>query len=141
MKRPWQIWTIFALGLAVVLLSNTALMDLDALANDVIRMLAGADVKPRTFEQTVNVAPEVMQRYAGRYELAPTFIFTVSVQDKKLMVGVTNQPTFQVFPRSETEWFYKVVDATLTFKMDGDGNCKELELFQNGVRQTAKRIR
>jgi hypothetical protein len=43
--------------------------------------------------------------------------------------------------RSETEWFYKVVEATLTFKVGDDGQCRELELFQNGVRQTAKRVK
>ena len=76
----------------------------------------------------------------GRYELAPSFVFTVSVQGGKLMVGVTNQPTVQVYARSETEWFYKIVDATLTFKLDDNGKCQALELFQNGARQTAKRI-
>jgi CubicO group peptidase (beta-lactamase class C family) len=125
---------------AVVLLANTSNMELDALAGDVIRMLAGADVEPRKFEESIQVAPKVMQRYVGRYELAPTFVFSVSIQAGKLMVGVTNQPTVQVYPRSETEWFYKIVDATLTFKMNKAGKCQALELFQNGVRQMAKRI-
>ncbi len=126
---------------AVVVLTNTASMETDALASDLMNLLAGQDVKPRQFEATVKVAPKVMERYVGRFELAPTFIFTVSVKEGKLMVGVTNQPTFQVFPRSDTEWFYKVVDATLTFKVDDDGQCNELELFQNGIRQTARRMK
>lgn len=126
-------------GLAVVVLANTAYLELDALAQDLMRMLGGADVKPRQFEASVEVAPKVMQRYAGQYALAPTFILTVSVEDNKLMVGATGQPTFQVYPRSETEWFYKVVPATLTFKVDENGKCNAVELFQNGIRQTAKR--
>lgn len=88
----------------------------------------------------VEVPKAVMKRYEGKYELAPDFVFSVNVQGENLMVGVTNQPTLQVFPRSNTEWFYKVVDATLTFKMDDKDQCKALELFQNGVRQTAKKI-
>ena len=130
------------LKLALVVLTNTASMETDTLASDLIRMLAGEEeeVKPRQFEAKVKVPPEVRERYVGRYQLAPNFIFTVAVKDEKLMVGVTNQPTFQVFPRSETEWFYKVVDATLTFKVDDQGKCNELELFQNGIRQKAKRI-
>ncbi len=56
------------------------------------------------------------------------------------MVGVTNQPTLQVFPKSDTKWFYKVVDAELTFKANEQGVYDTLELFQNGVRQSAKRL-
>jgi hypothetical protein len=106
-------------------------------------MLAGATVEPRTFEKPVeaDIAPEIMQRYVGKYQLVPGFVLTVSVDGGKLMVGATGQPTSRVFAKSETEWFYKVVDATLTFKIDSAGNCNALELFQNGVRQRAKRIR
>jgi hypothetical protein len=57
------------------------------------------------------------------------------------MVGITKQPTLQVFARSETEWFYKVVDATLKFQLDDGGKCTSLQLLQNGATQTAKRIK
>ncbi len=46
----------------------------------------------------------------------------------------------RIYPRSETEWFYRVVEATLTFKVNKNGQCSELELFQNGARRAAKRI-
>jgi hypothetical protein len=115
-------------------------MDVDQLAGQIIQMLAGANVTPRQFDSTVQVAPEMMKRLEGRYQLAPNFIFTVSVQDGKLMVGVTNQPTLQVYPKSDTEWFYKVVDATLKFKANDQGVFDTLELFQNGIRQAARRL-
>jgi hypothetical protein len=81
-----------------------------------------------------------MQRYVGKYQIAPGAVFTVSVNGDQLLVGLTGQPTFRVYPRSDTEWFYKVVEATLTFEVDAAGCCNSLELFQNGVRQKAKRI-
>ncbi len=127
--------------LAVIILANSATMEIDQLAGQIFQMLAGVKVVPRKFDETVQVAPKMMKRLEGRYQLVPNFVFTVKVEDNKLMVGVTNQPTLQVFPRSETEWFYKVVDATLTFKENKDGVFDSLELFQNGVRQTAKRVK
>ncbi len=129
-----------SLETGVVLLTNTATMEVDRLAEDIIRMCAGAPVEPRIFEKPVPVAKEIMQRYVGKYELVPGFVLTVSVEDEKLMVGATGQPTVQVFARSDSEWFYKVVQATLTFEVDEEGNCQSVELFQNGVRQKAKRI-
>ena len=125
---------------AVVVLTNTATMEVDRLGEDLIRLLAGARVQPRVFEKTVDVPVAKMKRCEGRYQLVPGFVFDVNVVNDRLMVQLSGQPTFQVFPKSETEWFYKVVKATITFKTEDAGKFTELELFQNGVRQTAKRI-
>jgi CubicO group peptidase (beta-lactamase class C family) len=126
----------------VVVLANTSTGEVDTLAQDIIRMLMGMTVEPRAFEKPaeIDVAPETMQRYVGKYQLVPGFVLSVSLDGERLMVGATGQSTFQVFPRSETEWFYKVVEAALTFHVDADGNCDSVVLFQNGVRQTAKRM-
>lgn len=128
------------LKIAAVVLTNTATMEVDALAQDLVVACAGQNVKPREFEKAPEVSAEVLKRYVGKYRLAPGAEFTVSTKGGKLMVGLTGQPTFQVYPSSETEWFYKVVEATLTFQVNGEGECTAVELFQNGVRQTAKRI-
>lgn len=128
------------LDIAVVVLANTATGEVDTLAEQLTRMLAGANEAPREFEKLIAVSPEKMQRYAGKYQLAPGVAFTVSVQGDQLLVGLTGQPTFRVYPRNDTEWFYKVVEATLTFEVDESGQCDTLELFQNGLRQKAKRI-
>jgi hypothetical protein len=130
------------LGVGVVVLSNTASFEVDVLTEALIRMLAGADVPPREFVQreTVDVPMEVMERYVGRYQLMPGVVFTVTIESGNLMVGLTGQPSFRVFPRSETEWFYKVVEAEITFEVDEEGTCTALEIFQNGVRRPAKRV-
>ncbi|MCA9147806.1 MAG: serine hydrolase [Planctomycetales bacterium] len=129
-----------SLNAAVVVLTNTATGEIDKLAEDILRMQAGIPVEPRRFDKAVSVEREIMLKYVGKYQLTPDFIFTVTESDGRLMVGVTGQPTFEVFARSDTEWFYKVVDATLTFQMNDAGKCTAVELFQNGVRQTASRV-
>lgn len=128
------------LKVAVVVLTNTGTMEVDVLAQDLVVALAGQDVKPREFEKGSDVPDEVLKRYAGKYRLAPGADFTVSAKGGKLLVSLTGQPTFEVFPRSETEWYYKVVEATLTFQVNGQGKCTAVELFQNGQRLTAKRV-
>ena len=128
------------LDCAVVFLTNTATGKVDQLAESLIRYVAGAEVQPRVFEKSTEVSSKVMKQYEGRYQLAPGFIFTVKVVKDRLMVGLTGQPTFQVFPKSETKWFYQVAKAEITFKKNANGKVNELELFQNGVRHTAKRI-
>lgn len=125
---------------AVVVLANTATMELDVLAEQLVRMLAGMPERPRKFEQTVEVSPDQMQRLVGRYQLAPGFILTAKIEGQKLMVGATDQPFFQVFPQSNTQWNYRVVDASLTFELDDEGPAKAVVLHQHGLDRRAVRL-
>jgi serine-type D-Ala-D-Ala carboxypeptidase/endopeptidase len=125
--------------LAVVLMTNTATEEVDLLASDIFRMISGAKVAPRKFEKAVEVPAKALQKFVGTYELAPGAVFTVKAVDGKLMIALTGQPSYQVFPHSETIWYYKVVDATILFNVDKKGKCNSLVLSQNGIKQTAKR--
>jgi hypothetical protein len=57
------------------------------------------------------------------------------------MVSITNQPTQEVFPDSPTRWSYHGVDATLEFNLKKTGPATSLVLHQNGMEQTARRIK
>ena len=53
--------------------------------------------------------------------------------------NLTGQQNFEVFPESENDFFYKVVDAQLTFHKDKAGKVNYLILHQNGADQKATR--
>ena len=55
------------------------------------------------------------------------------------MTQLTDQPKFEVFPESETVFFLKVVDATITFVKDDKGKVTHLVIHQGGrdTRETA----
>lgn len=108
----------------------------------------GANQKARKISDSVpgermvaKVDPKIYDAYAGKYELAPNVFFTVKRQGDQLMVQLTGQSFYEVFPTSETKFFYKVVDAQLTFVKDGSGEVKSLILHQNGLNQEAKRVK
>ena len=83
---------------------------------------------------------KVRGRLVGRYQLTPNFIFDVQDRDGRILVGITNQPTQEVYPDSPTRWSYRGVDATLEFKLPKTGPARSLVLHQNGAQQTAYRI-
>jgi serine-type D-Ala-D-Ala carboxypeptidase/endopeptidase len=124
---------------SVILLTNTATGEVDQLAADILKMISGSKVAPRKFDKAIAAPAKALEKFLGSYELAPGAVFTVEAMDGKLMIALTGQPSYQVFPRSETVWFYKVVEATITFNVDKNGKCNSLVLFQNGIKQTAKR--
>ncbi|HEX7184527.1 MAG TPA: DUF3471 domain-containing protein, partial [Thermoanaerobaculia bacterium] len=100
----------------------------------------GPDYQPPPPRKEVAVNPEILKSYAGRYELVPGVVFDVTVEGDKLMVQITGQPRVQVYPESETRFFYKVVEAQITFQRDSDGKVTGLVLHQGGRDQAAKKI-
>jgi D-alanyl-D-alanine-carboxypeptidase/D-alanyl-D-alanine-endopeptidase len=82
----------------------------------------------------------VLDGYIGHYEMTPTFVLAVTREGSQLYVQATNQPRAAVFPKSNTEFFYKVVDAQITFETDPQGHANTLILHQGGRDQKAKRI-
>lgn len=83
---------------------------------------------------------KVLDGYVGHYELTPAAVFTVTREGGQLYVRLTNQPQAAVYPRNNTEFFYKVVDAQITFETDPQGHANTLILHQGGRDQKAKRI-
>ena len=79
------------------------------------------------------MSAEILERYVGDYQLAPNFVITVTLEDAALFAQATGQPNIPIFPESETEFFYKVVDAQITFAMDDSGAVTQLILHQNGA--------
>ena len=88
----------------------------------------------------VEVSETILDTYLGSYELAPGFILTVTRDGSQLKAQATGQPVFDVFPKSETEFYLKVVTAQLTFNKNDNGEVESVTLFQGGRETTGKRM-
>jgi CubicO group peptidase (beta-lactamase class C family) len=86
------------------------------------------------------VSAEILEKYVGKYELAPTFSITVTRTDAQLFAQATGQDRFELFPESETKFYLKVVPAQVTFMKDEKGQVTQLVLHQNGRDVPGKRI-
>ena len=96
-------------------------------------------VVPPAYRTAVEVDPAIYDDYAGQYRLAENVVFTVTRDGDRLYVQLTGQPRFEVFPESETRFFYRVVDAQITFGRGDDGSVDHLVLHQNDMDQRAER--
>ena len=68
----------------------------------------------------------------GRYELSPGVVLTFSREGDRYFAQLSNQEKFEVFPSSPADFFYKAVDAQLTFTKDAQGKGSSLILHQHG---------
>ena len=91
----------------------------------------------RTFE-AIEIDPAVLDDYPGRYRLAPGLEFVVTRDGNGLQAKLGGQPAYPIYPHAEDRFFYKVVDAQLTFNRT-DGEVVSLTLHQNGMDQVAPR--
>jgi hypothetical protein len=88
----------------------------------------------------ITVDPKLFDGYVGQYQLGPNFILTITREGNQLFAQATGQPKAQIFPEGERDFFYKVVDAQITFETDAAGHATSLTLHQNGANMPAKRI-
>ncbi|WP_299547744.1 serine hydrolase [Seonamhaeicola sp.] len=98
----------------------------------------GADVSE--FEKEITITDTVLESYVGKYQLMPNFIITVTKVDKQMKAQATGQPQFDIFPKSENEFYLKVVKAQITFNKNEEGHIESLTLLQGGQKITGKRM-
>jgi D-alanyl-D-alanine-carboxypeptidase/D-alanyl-D-alanine-endopeptidase len=86
------------------------------------------------------VSAKVLDGYVGHYEMSPTVLLTVTREGEQLFVQITGQPRSAVYSKTDKDFFYKIVDAQISFQADAQGQTTGLVLHQNGRDQTAQRI-
>jgi CubicO group peptidase (beta-lactamase class C family) len=82
--------------------------------------------------QVAKVDPAIYQKYVGEYKLPIGLNLTVRTREGRIFTQATGQPEAEIFPKSETEYFLKVVDAQITFVLGENGEVTGLVLHQAG---------
>ena len=82
----------------------------------------------------IDIDPDTLDDYVGDYQLAPGAVFKIFRRENQLFAQLTGQSAFPVFPYEADKFFYKVVDARLTFVRRANGAIESLILDQGGER-------
>jgi len=90
---------------------------------------------PEQRHKEIAVPVGTLSKYPGTYEMRANVVLTVTLDGDRLMAQLTGQPKFQIFPESDTLFFYKIVDATLEFQKDGSGATTGVRLKQGPIDQ------
>lgn len=127
-------------GTAVVVLTNqsTSVDDLGLHLLDPDRALAPPP--PAESVSEIRLPTATMERYVGRYRLAPGFDIEVTLDEGGLHARATGQGRLRLAPVSPTRFRVVGVDAAVTFGSDADGNVDHLILHQGGRDQRAERM-
>lgn len=90
----------------------------------------------------IKLDAKALDQFIGDYALTPQFVITITKENDQLMAQATGQPKVPLFASAEREFFYKVVDAQITFEAaDTEGMASAAVLHQNGRDMPGKRIK
>ncbi len=111
-----------------------------AVTSKIAELFLDAEMAPPVIHQVdTTVTAETLARYVGRYDYGPA-VLIVTLEDGHLYAQLTGQGKAEIFPSSETEFFWKIVDASVAFQLDAEGRCIGAKHTQNGQTSDVKRL-
>jgi len=89
----------------------------------------------------VKVDVATYDAFVGKYDYGVgNAILTVSREGDRLFAQLTGQPKFEIFPKSSTEFFWKVVDAQIQFVKNDTGKTIKAIHHQGGQTLEAPKV-
>jgi hypothetical protein len=58
-----------------------------------------------------------------------------------LLISLDKPMQYEIFPMSETKFYYTVVNAQIEFMADENGEVTKLILYQDGKEMTGKKVK
>lgn len=100
-----------------------------------------AVVTPAKVRTEITVDPAKLDACVGVYQLAPGFNIEITKEGGALFAQATAQGKLPLFAESETDFFYKLVDAQISFVRDASGKVNQIVLHQNGANVPGMRVK
>ncbi|MFC1607394.1 DUF3471 domain-containing protein [Candidatus Latescibacterota bacterium] len=88
--------------------------------------------------KAIQLDPKMYNAYVGRYQITPDTELEITKDDGHLFARLTGQTKIEIYPESETKFFFTVIDAQITFKKDDNGKVTGLILHQGGDHHAKK---
>jgi CubicO group peptidase (beta-lactamase class C family) len=127
--------------LTVVVMSNVDGAPVSSMARDLAAIALGVRRATVREHKAVVADASLYDAYAGRYELAPDFVVTITNEGGRLMAQAPGRPKLELLPESEVEFFIKEYDAQVMFVWDGSGRVIRAVISLNGRETEAGKIK
>ena len=96
---------------------------------------------PKIAADAVKLTSEQLDAFVGQYQYGPGVVMTIKRDGDQLMAQLTGQPAFPIFPKSATEFEWRVVAAKLEFVKGKAGKVTKAMHHQNGTTIDAAKIK
>jgi len=90
--------------------------------------------------QEISVDTATLDRYVGKYRILSNDILTVTRDGSQLNARITGQTKLPIYAETPNKFFWKVVDAQVTFAVGDSGPATSATIHQNGRDLVAQRL-
>lgn len=127
--------------LSVVMFSNSNNPEVNFDPNKIAEAFAWNEMEKQASYAAIAVSNEILKSYTGRYDFMNGAVMQVTAEDDKLFAQLSGQPKFEIFPSSQNEFFWKVVEAKIKFIKNEKGEVSHAEFTQNGQELNVKKLK
>jgi D-alanyl-D-alanine-carboxypeptidase/D-alanyl-D-alanine-endopeptidase len=124
----------------VVVLINSSGTLMDQIGDRVDHILAGEAPAPLPVHRAVTLDAKALDEYPGSYEVIAGVQLTVTRQGDHLAFQLPRQAPVGLYAEAKDKFFVRVVDATVTFDRNEQGQIVACVLHQNGRDTKGKRV-
>lgn len=109
-------------------------------ASPEVRLQDNLDNSGKPPRREIALDAAILDGYVGLYQLNDNAVLTVTREGTQLLAQLTGQGAAPIYPENQTRFFYKVVDAQISFINDAKGQAISLILHQGGGNIPMERI-
>lgn len=126
----------------IIVLSNNNPIDSGVyrIKSDINSILLGQEVELPKEKKVISLDSEKIDCLTGTYEVYPGVNFIIIREGSHVYAQITGQEKAEIFPESETEFFYRIADAQITFIKNENGKTLGLILHQSGMDIPARKV-
>jgi D-alanyl-D-alanine-carboxypeptidase/D-alanyl-D-alanine-endopeptidase len=113
--------------LAVVVLSNYVMIKhACSIATALSAIAFGEKDSIRKEPIEVKLDPRILEHYVGEYRVSPDLVIVVTAENGRLFAQASGLPRLEIFPESETEFFFKAFDTQVEFVASSAGKVMRM---------------
>jgi CubicO group peptidase (beta-lactamase class C family) len=81
-----------------------------------------------------------LKKYEGHYDYGNAAVLTVTAEEDALYAQMTGQARFEIFPKGNDEFYWKVVEARIKFLKNNAGEITDAIHYQGGRELNVKKL-
>ena len=113
---------------SVIVLSNSEVVNVGTVANDLSAILFGEDYEIPRVPDVIRLDPQTLAEYVGKYRLSENWEIVISKEDDRLMCHPWpgSRSYFEIHPESENRFFIKELDFSFTVFRNDEGGITHI---------------
>jgi len=125
----------------VIVLSNDITAPSASVGNALAAIAFGASYKSPNERKMIPAEAQTLQKYVGQYQISPSLTISIEVVNKRMIGRFSGLGNFELYPKSETAFFFKHIDGEITFIKDAEGKVTGLKMHSGNMDISAPKIK